>query len=88
MSGVSADNLLFLSRFLCSEEDEGFCTEPVANNQTSSPLGFYFTQKVLPLLAELNQLVWHYYCMLGCVHIYQQNNHDLMDENPIHSCVI
>lgn len=33
-------------RFLCSEEDEGFCTEPVANNHNSSALGFYFTQKV------------------------------------------
>ena len=65
-----ADNLLFLSRFLCSEEDEGFCTEPVANNQNSGPLGFYFTQKVLPSFVELKQLVWHYCCMLGCVYIY------------------
>lgn len=71
LSGVSADNLLILSRFLCSEEDEGFCTEPVANNQNSSALGFYFTQKVLPLCVELKQFVSCYCCMLGCVPIYQ-----------------
>lgn len=73
LSGVSADNILFFfffCRFLCSEEDEGFCTEPVANNQNSGPLGFYFTQKVLLSLVELKQLVWYYCCMLGCVHIY------------------
>ena len=71
LSGVSADDLLILSRFLCSDEDEGFCTEPVANNQNSGPLGFYFTQKVLPLCVELKRLVWYYCCTLGCVHIYQ-----------------
>lgn len=70
-----ADNLFFLFRFLCSEEDEGFCTEPVANKQNSGPLGFYFNQKVLLSLVELKQLVWYYCCMLGCVHVYSQNNH-------------
>ncbi|XP_078380660.1 kinesin-like protein unc-104 isoform X2 [Oculina patagonica] len=33
-------------RFLCSGEDEGFSTEPVANKQNGGPLGFYFNQKV------------------------------------------
>ena len=33
-------------RFLCSEEDEGFSTEPVSNKQNGGPLGFYFNQKV------------------------------------------
>lgn len=33
-------------RFLCSEEDEGFSTEPVPNKQNDGPLGFYFSQKI------------------------------------------
>ena len=69
-SEVPVDNLLFLSRFLCSDEDEGFCTEPVANKPNSGPLGFYFTQKVLPSLVERKQLVCYNCCLLGCVHMY------------------
>lgn len=42
--GIYFINLL--TRFLCSEEDEGFSTEPVANKQNGGPLGFYFNQKV------------------------------------------
>lgn len=33
-------------RFLCSEEDEGFSTEPVTNKQNGGPLGFYYNQKI------------------------------------------
>ena len=40
-------------RFLCSEEDEGFSTEPVANKQNGGPLGFYFNQKVHELRCKL-----------------------------------
>ncbi|XP_068687799.1 kinesin-like protein unc-104 isoform X4 [Montipora foliosa] len=33
-------------RFLCSEEDEGFSTEPVPNNLDGGPLSFDYNQKV------------------------------------------
>lgn len=59
------------ARFLCSEEDEGFSTEPVANKQNGGPLGFYFNQKVLALLVELKQLGLHRIMLVG-VHFYEQ----------------
>ena len=34
-------------RFLCSEEDEGFSTEPVSNKQNGGPLVFSYNQKVI-----------------------------------------
>ncbi|CAH3041179.1 unnamed protein product [Porites lobata] len=46
--GISAQytDIFCQIRFLCSEEDEGFSTEPVSNKRSGDPLGFYFSQKV------------------------------------------
>ena len=37
---------VFHCRFLCSDEDEGFSTEPVENNLADKPLMFEYCQKV------------------------------------------
>lgn len=55
---------MVICRFLCSEEDEGFSTEPVTNKQNGGPLGFYYNQKVLELHDSLTTMCLLRRCLL------------------------